>query len=161
VSEDPFQQTLEQLAQALAQECAGQEGTWARQLGAVLADVEQALGRHTQAIEGPNGSLSKVDLTRPTLLRRVGDVRQQHRTLQEALKELRGELGRAAEAFERHAHPGLANEALPPLKGPDAVPDFGAVRRRAEEIVSALRKLEEEEADLLLETVNMDLGAGD
>jgi hypothetical protein len=161
VKEDKLQQGLEHLTHVLTAGCAGREGAWAQEADAVLAEVEGALHQHAQAAEAPNGFLSKVDLTRPSLVRRVNDVRQQHRTLQANLAALRQDLRRAGEAFARSAQPGQGAHHLPPLQGPDRVSDFGAVRRRAEEIAAALRKLEEEEADLLLESVNMDLGAGD
>jgi hypothetical protein len=161
VKEDKLHQGLEHLTQVLAAGCAGREGAWAQEADAVLAELEAALRQHGQAAEAPNGFLSKVDLTRPSLVRRVNDARQQHRTLQADLAGLRQDLRRAGEAFGRSAQPGQGAHDLPPLQGPEGVPDFGVARRRAEEIAAALRKLEEEEADLLLESVNMDLGAGD
>src|SRR5262249_1961995 len=161
VKEDKLQQGLEHLTQVLTAGCAGREEAWAQDADGVLAELETALRQHAQAAEAPNGSLSKVDLTPPSLVRRVNDVRQQQSTLQAGLAALRQDLRRAGDAFGRSAQPGQGAHALPPLQGPEGVPDFGAVRRRAEEIAAALRKLEEEEADLLLESVNMDWGAGD
>ena len=158
---DRLQTALEHLTETLAGESTGREGAWAREADRALAAVEMGLRQHVQAAEAADGSWSRVDLTRPTLVRRVSEVRQHHRALQDDLKTLRRDLRSAAEAFQRRHRLLRGADTLPPVQTPDSVPDFGAVRGHAESIADGLRRMEDEEVELLLESVNTDLGAGD
>jgi hypothetical protein len=42
-----------------------------------------------------------------------------------------------------------------------AVPDFGVFRQRAEQLVEGVQRYIQQEAGLILESVNIDVGAGD
>jgi hypothetical protein len=99
-----------------------------------LASLEQALRRHTTAATAPDGLFAQVDQTRPTLVRRMQQIQHDLFDLADQTAELKSRVGR---------------ESLPPIG------------LRAAELVGAVRRLSDQEADLFLETVNMDLGAGD
>jgi hypothetical protein len=152
---------LEQLESALAARAPGRERDWAGQVDAVLGGVQEALRRHVADAEAPNaGMFAEVDLTRPTLVRQVGTLRQEHTSFLERAKALRQELRSAAKVFDPHPPAGEPG-TLPRAAEPEAVPDFGSLRKQLEDFAAALKRHRADEAGLVLESVTTDLGAGD
>src|SRR5207248_8859748 len=98
--EDVLAQPLNKLERALSTDFPGHERDWAQDVGSALTEVEQALGLHTALAETADGLLTKVDLTRPTSVRQVSELRRQHGELQERTRSLQGELHAAAQAFQ-------------------------------------------------------------
>jgi hypothetical protein len=68
----------DRLLQAVTETTAGRERDWARQVQTALAGVARALQHHTAAAELPDGIFAEVDLTRPTLTRRVAQLCREH-----------------------------------------------------------------------------------
>jgi hypothetical protein len=151
---------LEELEGALSAEAPGRESDWAREVDAALGRVIDALRRHVAETDAAGGMFSTVDLTRPTLVRQVGTLRQQHTTFLEQAGALRQEVRRAAEAFERPPATEGAG-SLPAPAAPRPVPDFGALRQRLTAFAAALKQHRDAEAGLVLESVTTDIGAGD
>ncbi len=158
-TEDPLQPALERLTRFLNGNVPGREGEWAADVSRALADVEQALHRHTAGAEQADGLLSEVDLTRPTLVRRVAELRQEHSDLLEEVRQFHNDLANAVQAFL--PPPAGTVNSLPEPRGSEAVPDFGALRQRGERLVAALEHHREEETTLTLESVTTDIGVGD
>lgn len=149
------------LERVLAADFPGHERDWAEGVGNALVEVEQALGLHTALAETPDGLLTKVDLTRPTSVRQVSELRREHTELQEQTRSLHAQLETAARAFQP-PHSSMARpEALPEPAPVGTVPDFGQIRRTITQLLTALQHHQQEEARLLLESVNTDIGVGD
>jgi hypothetical protein len=106
------------------------------ELAEVLGEIEQALQRHGADLDQSGGLLTSTEeAARPALARQAGKLRND-------LSELACEAGELSQRSER---PG--GEA--------------AIRQRARELLGALRQQRDREADLKLESVVTDLGAGD
>jgi phage shock protein A len=159
--EDVLAQPVDKLEQALAADFPGHERDWAQVVGNALADVEQGLSLHTSMTETSDGLLTKVDLTRPTSVRQVSELRREHSELREQTRSLRTQLHTAAQAFQApHASLGKV-EALPEPAPVGAVPDFGSIRQAVGHLLTALQQHQKEETKLLFESVNTDIGVGD
>jgi hypothetical protein len=159
--QDPLAAPLERFEQALADDAAGRERDWAEGVCRALATLEGALWQHTVEADASNGLFAEVDLTRPTLARQVGVLRQEHSDFLQQASALQLQLQRAASAFQlRREAPAMTNP-LPEPEPPGTIPDFGVLRQRGEQFATALRRHRETETDLLLETVTTDIGVGD
>jgi hypothetical protein len=158
--EDPLQPALEQLARSLTGEIPGREGGWAADVGNALGDLESALQQHIANAEAPDGLLAEVDLTRPTLVRRVGVLRKEHADFLDQASAFRGQVQKAAQAFQTPAQP-PASDVLPEPAGVGSVADFSALRQEGERLAGALKQHLDEEASLALESVTTDIGVGD
>ena len=82
--------------------------------------------------------LTELDITRPRIAARVEALRQEHRALLQQLNTLR--------------------EGLVPQS---ATHDFSALRRQAEQFLSAIRRHHALEVDLIYECFWLDIGVGD
>jgi hypothetical protein len=158
---DVLAEPIDGLEQALLLAHPGHERSWADEVGGSLAHVHQALRLHAASAEGPQGLLTTVDLTRPTLARKVGELRRQHGDLFEQARCLEGQLITAAQVFQSESDSSSSIKALPEPARTSAVPDFGALRQSALRLLAALRQHVDDEAKLILESVNTDIGVGD
>jgi hypothetical protein len=105
-------------------------------LADILSDLEHALQDHHEHIEESGGLLThQEEAARPSLARQAEKLRQ----------DLAALADEAADLSERAERPG--GEA--------------SIRQRALELLGALRQQRDREADLKLESVVTDLGAGD
>jgi hypothetical protein len=145
---------LDQLRQALAAHVPGSEWEWADTVGEALAGVDTALRQHRTLAKAPDGLLAEVDETRPTLARQADELRSEHGDLLTQVRALREQVQRAAEAFKPAA------EALT-RTGAGGVPDFGAIRQQADQLLAGLQQNKDAETKLVLESVNTDIGVGD
>jgi len=161
VRNDILRAPLDRLEQVLGAPATGRERQWASRLAAALGAVVQGWVVHTAESESADGVFTEVDLTRPSLARQVGALCQEHGELLARATALQREAQSAARAFTFPAPSRAA--AYPPaeLSGPRQVPDFGLLRRRAEELLHALRRHQEDETDLVLESLTTDIGVGD
>jgi hypothetical protein len=158
--QDALIEPLEELHQDLAAEIPGREREWAEDMSRSVARLRGALHRRQAAAAAPDGLFAQVDLTRSTLARQVGALRQRLAELLEQANSLHRELNAAAEAFLPAAAPPQASP-LPPPAASRAIPDFSALRREAEQLLEALGQYREEETRLILESVNTEIGVGD
>jgi hypothetical protein len=141
--EDKLALFLDRLRQALDADRAGRERDWAKTVGDTLARLEAALRQHQAAACHPDGPLAEVDQTRPTLVRQADELRNDYDDLVKQIPILREQVRCAAEVHR-----------------PDDV-DFAALRQQAEQLLAGLREKRETETKLLLDSVNVDIGAGD
>jgi hypothetical protein len=158
--DDGLGQAIERFEQCLSAAVPGREKSWAEEAQGALRGLEAILARHTEATEAADGMFTEVDLTRPTLSRQVGKLRQEHRTLAESVVGLRQELEQAAKGFQPPAAAPVTN-SLPEPAGVEPAADFAAIRGKGEQLLSALKEHKSEEVDLLLESVDTDIGVGD
>jgi hypothetical protein len=115
-------------------------GDLSRRLGHALAAVEQAVRRHQQALEADGPRVVDIESPRipsPVVTREVGKL---HGELEDLLGEARA------------LHDRLSG-------GP--APDPVKLRERARRLLEALAHYDEEEARVIQETVNTDIGAPD
>ncbi|HLJ95469.1 MAG TPA: hypothetical protein VKU02_19995 [Gemmataceae bacterium] len=159
--EDVLAKPIDKLEKALATDFPGHERDWSRGVGDALTDVEQALGLHTALAETADGLLTKVDLTRPTSVRQVSELRRQHTELQEQSRSLRAQLQTAARAFQPPEVGVGKVETLPEPVPLGPVPDFGSLRQAIAQLLLALRQHQQDETKLLLDSINTDIGVGD
>jgi hypothetical protein len=150
----------DRLLQAVTEAIAGRERDWARQVQRALAGVARALQHHAAAADSPDGLFAEVDLTRPTLTRRVAELRREHGYFLQKVRALQEEVQGIAQAFEPYAEVEGPPHALPE-PAVETVSDFGGIRQRVEEFLTALKQHTEAEADLVFETVSTDIGVGD
>jgi len=159
--EDVLVPPLERLEQALEMKYPGNESEWSESITMALANIEQAIRLHGTAVEGPDGLFSKVELTRPTLARQVSELRREHREFLQQSRSLQGRLQTASQAFDSRPQPLTESNSLPKPAGETPVPDFGALRHEASQLVGALHRHLDDEAKLILDSVNTDIGVGD
>jgi hypothetical protein len=112
-----------------------------QRLGPALAAVEEAVAQHEKvlAADGPR----VVDIESPRIPSPV--VTRQVDKLHAELEGLRSEV---------HA---LRQR----MTGGEKAPDVACLRERARQLLEALGRYDEEEAQVIQETVNTDVGAGD
>jgi hypothetical protein len=124
---------------------------WAGRIDRALAAVEQAVRRHagdlTPAGEAPP-DLDRPLIPSPGLERRTDGLR---RELEELLREA-VDLRAKVRALARPPAVRLVTEAAA---------DAGALSARARQLASSLAQFEEAEIDVMQESVNTDIGAGD
>ncbi len=150
---------LRNLDRALAGDVTGRERAWAEQLAEALGLAEQALRQHATDAESPTGLFAEVDMTRPSLVRQVGELCREHDTFLEQAHTLQEEARRAARAFA--PVPESAAGALPVASPGGSIPDFGELRQRVATFRDALERHRDGETSLVVESVTTDLGAGD
>jgi hypothetical protein len=158
---DVLRDSLEGFQQTLGLEFPGHERAWVEEVGRSLDNVVQALQSHKLAAEAPEGLLTKVDLTRPTLVREVSELRREHTDVLTQAGALQSQLRSASQAFQPYSAPAISSNHLPEPKPAGEVPDFHAIRQQAEQLLTTLQHHQEQEAKLLLESVNTDIGVGD
>jgi len=151
---------VERLEAALSAPAPGRERDWAGAVAAALGGVVEALRRHVSDTDAAGGMFSMVDLTRPTLVRQVGALRQEHMAFLEQGSALRQEVKSAARAFEPPA-PAGGTGSLPAPAAAETIPDFGALRERLGQFAAGLKHHRDDETGLVLESVTTDIGVGD
>jgi hypothetical protein len=159
--EDVLVQPMERLELLLQADFPGRELCWAQGVSVALAGVEHSLLLHTSFAENADGLLVHIDLTRPTLARRVSQLRQEHRQLSRWSADLQHDLRDAVLAFRNPGTEIALPRALPELPGPAKVLDLGAIRHDLGRLLQSLHHHVDDEAQLILESVNTDIGVGD
>lgn len=151
---DLLQRPLEVLQRVLAAGFPGRERQWAQTVGEALVRLEKALRRNLELAKAHEGSLAEVDDTRPTLSRGADALCKEQEDLLRQILSLREQTRLAADAFQQAADPS-------PKETVACVPNFGAIRQRGEQLLAGLKRARETEAQLVLESVNTDIGVGD
>jgi hypothetical protein len=156
-----LQAPIEKLERALAKETPGRERAWAEEVDRTLGRVQQTWERHIEDAEAPDGMFAEVDLTRPSLVREVGELCHEHQDMFRQLQALREEVRQAARAFNTSPDTGGPTGAFPEPAATDSIPDFGVLRQQLEQFLAALIGHRDHEAALVIESVTTDIGAGD
>jgi hypothetical protein len=151
--------SFERLTQALAADVPGRERAWAEAVIDALTAVEQVMRQQLAAAEALEGPLAQVDQTRPSLVRQSEEVCRNQSDLLGQVIALRQEAQKAVQAFSSTGDP--QNSAYTLTARPNTIPDFGVIRRQAEEFLTRVQQNREVESKLVLESINTDIGAGD
>jgi hypothetical protein len=133
----------ERLERALNAPVLGREHNWARELAGALIDLEHALRRHAADSKAPSGVFAEVDTTRRGLVKQVGALRGKASMLLDQTKELNGYARQLATTTKERG------------------PSFGTLVSRAAQLLGGVRELLDGEVDVVMESLNADLGAGD
>jgi hypothetical protein len=144
VKRDDLVAATDELEQALDASKGGRESGQDRRIGAALARVERAIREHAQTLEADGGGVVDIESPRvpsPAVDRQVDGLRSE-------LDDLRREAG----ALRSRLTGGEAGERIPELS---------PFRQRVRRLVDSLCRYEEEEARVILESINTDVGAGD
>ena len=152
------------LERALGEGAAGREPDWIGAVDRALAAVEGALRRRAESLRTPDGHLVELDRPRlpsPAIDRRTGELERQLQQFLARAQSLRAEVRGAAEGVGLEQNPAEAAGALSVAPEAGAVAALGVFRQHARELAGALRHLEQQEADLVLDSITPDLGAGD
>lgn len=138
---------MHRLEAALAAAAPGREQGWNARVLNDLRGVQEYLDRHVASAEAPDGLLAEIDLTRPTLVRRVDQLRREHTDLLQQA----GALQRQVEQLW----------CVDWTTDPDVRPDVADIRQQAARLLNALRDHQAHETDLIFESFFTDIGAGD
>jgi len=139
---------VEMLEEYLFAPMAGRTQAWAERVRCGLAELAEALAQHQMDAEADSGPFAPEELKGPMLPamdQRVERLRQEHKRLQDLLRAIRMQLEEIAQPF---------------ADGPEVV-DLLKIRRRGRQLLRDIRHHKENETILLMENVNMDIGAGD
>jgi hypothetical protein len=131
------------LEQALAGDLARRPHDWAARVEQALTGLERAVRRQDAQLESPDGGVVEVgsgQAPSPGMHRRLGRL---HEDLTGFLDEVGALRGRARQV--REGNPDVTD----------------GLRRRAADLLGALRRYERDEARVIFETASTDIGAGD
>ena len=148
MDDELLMEALERLEECLGAPLSGRTQAWAERVGWGLDEVAAGLQQHIRAAEAAAGPFAPDDLKGPMLPtadQRVHQFHEDHQNLQAETQNLRHELQAIAQPF---ADSPKTNDLL-------------KFRRRVRQLVSDIQRHKENETILLLENVNMDIGAGD
>ncbi len=151
------------LKQVLSGNVVAQGPAWTRRVDQALDAVEQAIRQHRDTLSDAEGRVVDVDSSlnpSPGVARRADALRQELDSLFRQAAALRGKLKSIhppAEATDLCTAAG----ALPVAPEVGDVTDFSVFCERAEQLLEGLGRYDEEEAELIEDSVTMDLGAGD
>jgi hypothetical protein len=138
---------MHRLEAALAAAAPGKEQAWNARVLKDLGVVQECLAGHVASAEAQEGLFPEIDLSRPTLARRVDKLRREH-----------ADLLQQASALQRRVEEFWCVEWTTDM---DGRPDTAEVRQQAARLLSALRDHHAHEADLIFESFYTDIGAGD
>jgi hypothetical protein len=137
---DALLEAMHALESALAAAAPTREQQWNERVTISLRPVRETLTRHVASAEEPGGLFEEIDVTRPTLARRVEQLRRDHAELLSQAAALQ----RMVEGY-----------------GPDEAPGYHDIRDRAASLLGALRRHQAAETDLVFESFYTDIGAAD
>lgn len=161
---DPLLKAVGELEALLATDSAARPNDWTERVDRSLAAVEQAVQQRLAVLKSSPGEPVQVDRPRlpsPAVERGQADLQGLLYDLLREAKTLRTQARGATPAPGTPADPANLAGALPVAPEAGAVADYGVFLQHARELVEALLHYEAEEARLILESVNMDIGAGD
>jgi hypothetical protein len=136
---------------------------WPRRARQILERIEQATRRHSIRLEKSGGRAVDVDTAlnpSPTVARRSDELRRELDGLLQETRSLR-EQARTLHPAATDIPPSTVAGALPVAPEAADVADVGVFRERVEHLLEGFKHLEKDEADLIQESVTLDLGAGD
>jgi hypothetical protein len=140
LTRDAALDSMHALEAALGAAAPTHERQWNELVSVALDDLRDALARHTAAMEEPGGLYEEIDITRPTLARRVEQLRRDHVQLMNQISALQA----TVRSF-----------------GAKETPDFADIRDRAATLLTAIHRHRAAETDLVFESFYTDIGAAD
>jgi predicted nucleic acid-binding Zn-ribbon protein len=162
-NKDSLAKAVNGLKCALAGDAAGREKNWTARVDQALAAFEQAVWQHRADLSDAEGRVVDVETSlnpSPTVARRADELRQALAALLEEATALRARL-KDIQPSQEAPEPTTAAGALPVAPEAADLSDFGVFCARAEQLLQRFEHYDQEEAELIQESITMDLGAGD
>ncbi len=151
------------LTQMLGEDATGRAKDWTQRVDQALSALEHSVRRHRAHLEDAEGRVVDVESSlnpSPTVARRANQLCQELDSLLREAQALRGKLQGIHPSTEKmDASTAAGALAVAPEAGD--VADFGVFCERAERLLEGFEHYDEEESELIQESVTMDLGAGD
>lgn len=148
-----FKRSLRLFERALEAKPVGREYQWSISVTDALDQVRRSL--QSRPIEPAESEA--VDTTRPTLARQAADLQREYSECLQRADAMYTEVKKVSRKFAPRDRARIRSEA-----GKDeAIPDFRDIRRRGTDLLHCLHHVRDEEANLVLESVNTDIGVGD
>lgn len=157
--QEPLSIGTELLSRTLAERAPGRERDWARSLAQSLAHAGSALGQHVASLEEPGGDFAKLEMG--SAAKQTAEICQAQRELLRECGRLRIEAELAAAAFTDSATATKSIDRRAASGNSRAIPDFGILRERAEDLLNRLRASCAAEIRLIMDGINTDIGGGD
>lgn len=157
--QEPLSDGTALLSQTLAERTPGREREWARSLAQALAQAGLDLAQHVASLEEPGGDFAKLEMG--SAAKQTTDICQAQREILKECGRLRIEAEQAAAVFTDCATATKAIDRRATSGNSRAIPDFGVLRERVEELLNRLRGSCAAEVRLILDGVNTDIGGGD
>lgn len=151
--DERLKQSMTCLERALSAKTAGREYQWSASVADALDQMRDAM----QSRPAAPASSDVVDQTRPTLKRQADSVCREYADCIVRADALHGEIQRVSHTFAPKDRAGARDDA----GKVEAIPDFADLRQRAADLLNCLQHVRDEEAHLVLESVNTDIGVGD
>lgn len=151
--DERLKQSMTSLERALSAKTAGREYQWSASVADALDQVCDAM----QSRPSAPASGDIVDKTRPTLKRQADGLRREYTDCLTRADALHGEIRRVTHTFAPKDRAGARDDAAKV----ESIPDFADIRQRAADLLNCLQHVRDEEANLVLESVNTDIGVGD
>jgi hypothetical protein len=161
IREDGLVALIDRFGRVLGDGVPGREREWATAVEKALTCLKRALRQHLAAARVPDGVFAEVDDTRPTLARQAEEVCQTYDTLLKQSSALLRKTRRATEAFSSNPDPIGTAAPCTGRNGTAGVVDFGVIRQQGEKLLASLRQNKDAETQLILESINTDIGVGD
>jgi hypothetical protein len=161
---DALLNAADKLQGALAADVVGQERDWSDRVDQALSQLVEAIRQRAATWKSPEGKVVDVESPRlpsPTVARRGSELRRDLDGFLEQAKALQTDVRKVAQTFGGGAEVANLAGALPVAPEAGAVPDFGVFRQRADQLVEGIGRYIQQEAALILESVNIEVGAGD
>jgi hypothetical protein len=133
-------------------------------LDQALAGLEEAVCLHADSLREPEELLDHLDGPRipsPGLDRRTQNLRDELAAILENIRSLRAQVHAEGQPPAVDVDPATLAGALPVAPEVGGVVEHGILLQRARQFIQTLEAFENEEADVILDTVNTDIGAGD
>lgn len=141
----------------------GEKQDWPRRVAEILARIEQSARRHRDQLGDAEGRVVDVDTSlnpSPKVARRTDELRRELDDLLHEAQRLH-EKTRTLHPVSTDMNPATAAGALSVAPEAGDIADLGVFRERVEKLLDAFAEFNEEETDLIQESVTLDLGAGD
>lgn len=149
-TDERLRQSMTSLERALSAKATGREYQWSAFVADALDQVRVAM----QSRRGVPASGDVVDKTRPTLARQAEGLRRDFANCLERTTSMHQELQRVSRRFAPRARAQVRGAG-------ETVSDFTDIRRRAADLIDALKHVREAEVNLVLDSINTDIGVGD
>jgi hypothetical protein len=151
---ESLRHSMQRLERALAAKTAGREYQWSASVADALAQMQQEIQRKRAETATPDKLAEEIDMTRPSLVRRVEALHRDFADCLERATSLYTEVKDVTRSFSPREKGKEVARTRP-------IPDFGELRRRAADLLESLKRDQETEAKLILESMNTDIGVGD
>jgi hypothetical protein len=158
---DPLRVALAEIRDLLECEAHADESNRAGLLWCAFARLEKILRKQAESVSDPDGLPAETEPARETVLRQQEKVEHDYRNLLEQCMALKWELYTAAQPFSPDEE--LLGKT-PPLKETrdgNIVPDYLVLKEHMTAFLNQMEQGRADAANLVLENLATDLGAGD